>query len=65
MDDGTKLVGGLVILEQRRAGKGDKGGIGQRPLHADMVLAPLAAVALIDQHDEIRALVDALRQLGR
>ncbi|MNJ38868.1 hypothetical protein D3C77_337260 [compost metagenome] len=65
MDDGAKLVGGFVILEQRRAGEGDKGGIGQRLLHADMVLASLTAVALIDQHDEIRALVDALRQLGR
>ena len=65
MDDGAKLIGGLVILEKRRAGKSHKRGVGQCQLHADMVLAPLAAVALIDQHDEIRALVDALRQLGR
>ncbi|MNQ59311.1 hypothetical protein D3C85_735440 [compost metagenome] len=64
MNDRAELVGGLVILEQRRTGKGDKGGVGQRLLHANMVLAPLTAMTLIDQHDKVRALVDAFRQLG-
>ena len=60
MDDGAELVGHLLLLEQRRAGKGHVGGQRQRFLHPLMRLAAVAAVAFIDQHDQIRRRVVAL-----
>ncbi|GCD56017.1 hypothetical protein NBRC3222_1354 [Acetobacter pasteurianus NBRC 3222] len=57
MDDPAKTVGGLAAFEQRRAGKGDEGGIGQRMLHAGMVFTALTAMAFIHQHNDVRAVI--------
>src|SRR5690554_1717232 len=64
VDDGAKLVGGLVILEKRRTSERDKGRVRQRLLHTDMVFTALATVALIDQDDDIRAGVYTLWHFG-
>ena len=61
MDDGAELVGRLLLLQQRRAGKSHVGRQRQGFFHALMRLAAMAAMAFIDQHDQIRRRVVALR----
>ncbi|GCD56016.1 hypothetical protein NBRC3222_1353 [Acetobacter pasteurianus NBRC 3222] len=64
MDDPAKTVGGLTPFEQRCAGKGDEGGVGQGVLHAGMVLTALTAMAFIHQHNDVRAVIMAFGQSG-
>ena len=51
---GPNLFAVFSSFKQRRAGEGDEGRVGQRLAHALVVLAAMAAVALVDQHDQVR-----------
>ena len=54
LDDAAELPGRvLLLLHQRRAGHGDEAGIRERLLHLDAHLAVLAAVPLVDQHEDV------------
>ena len=64
VDDLAKFVGGLVVLQQWRAGEGDVGGVWQSLLHPLMVFAALAPVAFVDQHNQVGAIIPAFGQSG-
>ncbi len=54
LDDAAELPGRvLLLLHQRRAGHGDEAGIRKRLLHLDAHFAVLAAVPLVDQHEDV------------
>ena len=61
MNDASELVGRLVVLEERCARERDIGGIRQRFAHPLVVLAALAAVAFVNQHDHVCAVIPAFR----
>ena len=65
VNNGAELVGGLLVLEQRRAGEGDVCRLRQCLLHPLMGLAAVAAVSFVDQHDHVRRVIATLGQLGR
>ena len=46
-------AGGLVGLEQRRAGEADEHRAGQQLLHGVVHLAGLGAVGLVDEDEEV------------
>ncbi len=64
VQDRAEFVGGLLVLQQRGAGEGQVGRIGQRLAHAFVGFAAMAAVALVHQHDQVGRGVAALGQLG-
>ena len=54
LDDAAELPGRvLLLLHQRRAGHGDEAGVRKRLLHLDAHFAVLAAVPLVDQHEDV------------
>ena len=53
-------LGELVVLEQRRAGEADEGGVRQRKPHVARELAGLRAVRLVGDHDDVVALAVGL-----
>ena len=46
-------AGGLILFEQRRAGKADKHRVGHHGLHRPVQLAALGAVAFIHKHENL------------
>lgn len=64
MDDGAEFADGFFLSQQRRAGKGDVGRIGQGRAHALVCSALLAAVPFVHQHDDIFTGVMTFLELG-
>ena len=56
-------LGELVVLEQRRAGEADEGGVRQREAHVARQLAGLRAVRLVGDHDDVVALAVGLARV--
>ena len=65
MDNGAEDIGRFIGLEQRRAGKGDIGRIGQGLAHTLMRFPAMTAVAFIYQNNEVGARVSTRRLPGR